>query len=147
MTWRFGESKGTICLSFGKAEAWQKCAKILLFSVFLALGAAVMVSFQRKVVLLDNTKSNVYHGLLMPFWLYVDRSCEIPGGDIFFMGGGEIKCSMLWLAWNCTILKDELSHLSITESHQRNVPGELWRCSGVTSFLCLQIVFKRCTNN
>ena len=66
------------------------------FSVFLALGAAVMVSFQRKVELLDNTKFNVYHGLLMPFWLYVDRSCEIPGeGDIFFMGGDEIKYSML----------------------------------------------------
>ena len=32
-------------LSFGKAKAWQKCAKILRFSVFLAQVAAAMASF------------------------------------------------------------------------------------------------------
>ena len=47
------------------------------------------------------------------------------GGRVeFILHGGKIESNTLRLALNYTILKDEF-YLSITESHERNAPGDL----------------------
>ena len=38
---------------------------------------------------------HIMHGLPMPFWLYVDRTCEIPTGGYIFHGGGEVKLNAI----------------------------------------------------
>ena len=56
-----------------------------------------MPSFYGKVVLLEKTKANAFYGISMPFWLYVDRAREVPGGgDGVYFASGRVKLDTIY---------------------------------------------------
>ena len=71
-------------------------------------------------MLLEKTKAHAFHGLSMPFWLYVDRAREVSGGwggGIFCIGEGEIGYNILRWVLNHTILKYKSYDICLSQNH------------------------------